>query len=211
MLRLRAGGRVARTVVFLRKIGRPATIPEIMLGIGEPDCVWRMVGLRASISAYAVKGRVFTRPGNTVALLDAPDLVIGTSLRSSHPLRSSHLSDRGTLTLRNRARVRLYRNLSPSRGVMTPYGIVHERPTACQWCGVPAVQHAISRYSGKRSSIEAVHFLPYGPAENDLILLFACPICHHGFEIGEYTAKMIADRFSDWWAQLPLNQPSPQI
>ena len=92
---------------------------------------------------------------------------------------------------------------------MTPAGMVFTRPN-CQWCYAPAWQGVTwrSRYDRRQSDIEAWHILKYGPASNDLFVIFLCPRCAALFSSIEIDLlKVIAERFS---INLQKNQSSPQ-
>jgi hypothetical protein len=113
-----------------------------------------------------------------------------------------------TDTMRIRARMRVIRALRPGRGVMTPAGTVFTRPN-CQWCYAPAWEgvKCRSRYDRRQSDIEAWHILPYGPAVNDLFVIFLCPRCTVLFSEAD-PLKLIVERFE---AKLQENQWPPQI
>ena len=193
MVRLVPGSRVARTVVFLRALGRPATIAEIVEGIGEPPDGWRVFGVQCSINARVAKGEVFTRCDGRIGLLESTPVYIGKKI----PLSDRPSEDPTPMELRRfmgRARVRVVRRLAEHLEVNTPNGPVRERPKSCQWCDATPTQIR-SRHTHEKATIEGHHFLPYGPAENDLFVLFVCARCHHRFSTGIFTTQMIFDRF----------------
>ena len=202
MVYVRPSGRVGRAYSFLRGIGRAATIAEIAEGIGESPELWRIFGVRNSINAYAVKGKQFKRvEGDRVQILDGAEVRFGC-----RPPKEGGVSE----TVIIRARVRLFSALSPGRGVMTPTGVVFARPTACQWGYEEVAAPKKHRYSLQlRTEIKAWHLLPYGPAANDLFVIFLCPRCTKLFSASEVQPlKLIADRFM---VQLQENQYYPQI
>jgi hypothetical protein len=197
---VRPSGRVGRAYSFLRRIGGPATIAEIVEGIGEPPEQWRIFGVRTSINAYAAKGKLFRRlKGDRVQILDGAEVRFGC-----RPPKEGGVTE----TMIIRARVRLFSALSPGRGVMTPTGVVFSRPSACQWCYEAAVAPKKGRYSLQlRTEIKAWHILPYGPAANDLFVIFLCSRCTALFGDAE-PLKLITERFA---VQLKENQQHPQI
>jgi hypothetical protein len=193
---IRPDGRVGRAYSFLRGIGRAATITEIAEGIGEPPDTWRIFGVRNSINAYAVKGKLFKRvEGDRVQILD------GAEVRFIRPPKEGGATE----TVIIRARGRLWRALSTGRGVMTPTGVVFARPTACQWGYEEVAAPKKHRYSLQlRTEIKAWHLLPYGPAENDLFVIFLCPQCTKLFSSpGVDPLKLVVGRFR---TQLQENQ-----
>jgi hypothetical protein len=101
-------GRVGRVYRFLRGLGRPATITEIVEGIGESPVPWRIAGVRNSINAYAVKGVLFSRP--SPGLVGLMDTEVSFGCR---PPAEGAVTD----VMRSRARVRVIRALHPGRGL----------------------------------------------------------------------------------------------
>ena len=192
--------RVGRVYRFLSSIGRSATIAEIVEGIEESPVAWRIAGVRNSINAYAVKGRLFSRPSKGLVGLADTEVSFGC-----RPPAEGGVTD----VMRSRARVRIMRALYPGRGVMTPAGMVFTRPN-CQWCYAPAWKGVKwSRYDRRQSDIEAWHILKYGTAANDLFVIFLCPRCARLFSAREVNPlNLIAERFS---VNLQKNQSSPQI
>jgi hypothetical protein len=70
-MELRPGSRVAKAREFLRKLGRPGQILEILTGIGEDPTAANRAALSGSIGAYVRKGEIFTRPApNTFGLIE---------------------------------------------------------------------------------------------------------------------------------------------
>jgi hypothetical protein len=68
---LRPGSRVAKAREFLRTVGRPSQVMDILKGIGEEPTNANRAGLSGSISAYVRENRVFTRPApNTFGLIE---------------------------------------------------------------------------------------------------------------------------------------------
>jgi len=193
-------GRVGRAYNFLDALGRPATIEEIMEGIGEPADGWRVFGLRTSINAYAAKGKLFKRlKGGLVQILEGTEVHFGC-----RPPKEGGATD----AMRIRARMRVIRALHQGRGIMTPAGVVFTRPN-CQWCYAQPWEGVKwrGRYDRRQSDMEAWHILPYGPAANDLFVIFLCPRCTVLFSDAE-PLKLITERFT---AQLQKNQRHPQI
>jgi hypothetical protein len=171
--------RIGKARDFLRANGRPATVVEILVAIGEqPHSANRHI-IACSLRDYVRKGKVFTKQGNTFGLVDFNE--------AQPPIQTIDREDRA---IRGRARIRVWRSLIAGRGVMTPAGIICARPPVCQWC-----ERQVEDDRRGHAGTEAYHYLGYGDTIRDLTVIFACRSCHRYFESGTYTTQMILKRF----------------
>jgi hypothetical protein len=63
---LRTGSRVAKARDYLRRVGGPQHVMEILSGIGEAPTAANRAALSGSLGAYVRKGEIFTRPSPNV-------------------------------------------------------------------------------------------------------------------------------------------------
>jgi hypothetical protein len=77
---IRPGSKMDKAREAIRKVGKPLYISALVESIGEPNTAARRAALAGSLSAYARRGDVFTRPApNTFGLIEL------TSKRAAGP------------------------------------------------------------------------------------------------------------------------------
>ncbi|MBI4823663.1 MAG: hypothetical protein HY805_05480 [Nitrospirae bacterium] len=69
---LRPGSNIAKTYEFLKKIGKPLHITEILKGIGKSTSKKDRIALSGSLGWYVRRKEIFTRPApNTFGLIES--------------------------------------------------------------------------------------------------------------------------------------------
>lgn len=87
---LRANSDMAKARGFLKKMGKPVYVGEILDGIGKGDTKPHRLSLSGSLGEYVRKGEIFTRPApNTFGLVEFP-LVLNEE--SDNPVSSNKTS-----------------------------------------------------------------------------------------------------------------------